>query len=63
MLPFDPIELRDLWLQVGLQYTINCKPGLTPISHLSYATMLTSSFVDGYLVGLSEEHCRHRECL
>ena len=55
MLPFDPIELRDLWLQVRLQYTINCKLGLTPISHLSYATILTSSFVDGYLVGLSEE--------
>ena len=55
MLPFDPIDLRDLWLQVGLQYTINCKLGLTPISHLSYATILTSSFVDGYLVGLSEE--------
>ena len=55
MLPFDPIELRDLWLQVRLQHTINRKPGLTPISHLSYAAMLTSSFVDGYLVGLSEE--------
>ena len=55
MLPFDPIDLRDLWLQVGLQYTINCKHGFKPVSHLSYATMLTSSFVDGYLVGLSEE--------
>ena len=55
MLPFDPEELRDLWLQVRLQYTVNCKPGIARISHLAYATMQTSSLVDGYLVGLSEE--------
>jgi hypothetical protein len=35
--------------------TIDCKPGIAHISHLAYATMQTSSLVNGYLVGLSEE--------
>jgi hypothetical protein len=56
MLPFDPIDLRDLWLRVGLEFTINrATPGIHPVSHLTYATTQVSSFVDGYLVGLSNE--------
>ncbi|GEP58715.1 hypothetical protein [Reyranella soli] len=63
MLPFDPIALRDFWLQVRLQYTIDNEPrvldqeapGLTHISHNGYAGGQTSSLVSGYLLGLSKE--------
>jgi hypothetical protein len=63
MLPFDPIGLRDFWLEVRLQYTIDDKPravelelpGLMHISHNGYAGGHTSDLVSGYLVGLSKE--------
>jgi hypothetical protein len=63
MLPFDPVDLHNLWLQVRLQYTIDNEPRLldrespvlTHISHSGYAGGQTSSLVSGYLVGLSKE--------
>lgn len=63
MLPFDPIDVRNFWLEVQLPYILNDEPrvydqapaGVTHISHTSYSLMRTSAFVSGYLVGLSKE--------
>src|SRR5262245_2221079 len=64
MLPFDPIELRDLWLEVRLKYAIQSKPpepneqrppGVAHFARVSYSAMRASDFVGGYLVGLSKE--------
>lgn len=63
MLPLDPVDLRDFWLQVRLQYTIDDKPlvddkGLPGLAHVSnnvHAGGHTSDLVSGYLVGLSKE--------
>ena len=64
LLPFDPIEIRDFWLEVGLKLARDSKPpapddhrppGVAHFARVSYSAMRSSEFVDGYLVGLSKE--------
>jgi hypothetical protein len=64
MLPFDPIELRDFWLEVRLKYALdneprgpgpNRPPGVVHMSRTNYSVGRVCDFVDGYLVGLSRE--------
>lgn len=59
---FDPVQEREFWLQIRLQYTIDNEPrifdreppGVVHVSRFAYAAGQTSSLVKGYLVGLSE---------
>jgi hypothetical protein len=64
MLPFDPIELRKFWLDVRLKYVVDNKPpvpnerrppGVAHLSRVGYSAGRSSDFVEGYLVGLSNE--------
>jgi len=63
MLPFDPVDLRDFWLQTRLQYTIADEPrvddrglpGLAHTTHERHAGGLVTDLVSGYLVGLWDE--------
>src|SRR5882672_5140647 len=64
MLPFDPIELRDFWLEVRLKYALdneprgpdrNRPPGVAHMSRTNYSVGRVCDFVGGYLVGLWRE--------
>jgi hypothetical protein len=64
MLPFDPIELRDFWLEVRLKYALDDEPrgpgpnrpsNVVHISRTNHSVGRVCDFVDGYLVGLSRE--------
>jgi hypothetical protein len=65
MLSFDPVDERDFWRDLRLQYVVNDEPrvlekeqelpGLTHIYHRSYAGGLLTDLVSGYLVGLWNE--------
>lgn len=64
MLPFDPIAMRDFWLETRLRYAMDSKPpepdehrepGVAHFARVSYSARRSSDFVDGYLVGLSRE--------
>ncbi len=64
LLPFDPIEIRNFWLEVRLKYAIDSKPpepddhrppGVAHFARVSYSAGRSGEFVNGYLVGLSTE--------
>jgi hypothetical protein len=64
MLPFDPIELRDFWLEVRLKYALdneprgpdhNRPPSVAHMSRTNYSVGRVCDFVGGYLVGLWRE--------
>jgi|EndMetStandDraft_8_1072994.scaffolds.fasta_scaffold115364_2 hypothetical protein len=64
LLPFDPKEIRDFWLEVGLKLAGDSKPpapddhrppGVAHFARVSYSARRSSEFVEGYLIGLSKE--------
>jgi hypothetical protein len=64
MLPFDPIDIRNFWLEIRLKYAIESKPptpdehtppGVAHFARVSYSARRSADFVNGYFVGLSRE--------
>jgi hypothetical protein len=64
MLPFDPIDLREFFLEVRLKYVIdsnppapdrNRPPNVAHMARTNYSIGRACDFVNGYLVGLSRE--------
>lgn len=57
MLPeFDPVGLRDFWLETRLEYELRDVPDdLTHTSCTAHACMTASSLFEGYLLGLWDE--------
>src|ERR1043165_2649144 len=68
MLPFDPVDLRDFWLQTRLQYTIADEPrvddrglpGLAHTTHERHAGGLVADLVSAILSAFGMNSGRRR---